>query len=491
MVGAVPPPDDGGMEDTRVQDPPPRPGPPPFPSEPRRLLRRAEPEGKVGGVCAGIADHLGVDVTLVRIAAVVIALAGPGVPAYALLWVVIPKSPPGTPPNPVRHGPVVGGGTNPVVGVALLLVAMLVVFDGGIFDEGVLLPALLVGAGIWLLVRDRDGGPDAAAPGVPTAWPSPPAGPAAPGQAPPWNPIPAPPAPGGAAPTTWPQGGRAEDVPAAGAPPEVEPVPAGDPVALSSTDAPDALPWSSSTTDTRALPPPPSPPPPGPPAWHLPWDAAQTARPLPPVEPASPLGRSTVGCLALGAALLWALAAADVVSPDLGDVLALLLLGVGAGLLVGARYGRARWLVAPGLVLVVALVAVSAVEVPLRGGFGERRHEPLVAAELGEPFRLTAGEMVIDLRSLDLPAPGPTAEPVSLVASVGAGSLEVVVPEGVTILLRSEVGAGEVLYPGSARRRSTEGIGVDENLTLRGAEGAGTIELDLEVGLGEVEVTRG
>ncbi len=43
----------------------------------RRLTRNTE-EGMLGGVCAGLADHLGLDVTLVRILAVLGAIFGFG-----------------------------------------------------------------------------------------------------------------------------------------------------------------------------------------------------------------------------------------------------------------------------------------------------------------------------------------------------------------------------------------------------------------------------
>jgi phage shock protein PspC (stress-responsive transcriptional regulator) len=58
--------------------------------QPRRLERRRD--GKVfGGVCAGIADYFNVDVTLVRLAAVVLALTtGIAVPAYLVAWLIVP-----------------------------------------------------------------------------------------------------------------------------------------------------------------------------------------------------------------------------------------------------------------------------------------------------------------------------------------------------------------------------------------------------------------
>jgi phage shock protein PspC (stress-responsive transcriptional regulator) len=46
----------------------------------------------VAGVCAGIADYLGVDVTLVRVAfAVFTFLGGAGIPAYLACLLLIPE----------------------------------------------------------------------------------------------------------------------------------------------------------------------------------------------------------------------------------------------------------------------------------------------------------------------------------------------------------------------------------------------------------------
>ena len=58
----------------------------------RRLVR--SPDRMPGGVCAGVADHLGVDVPLVRLLTVVAAVLGLGsvVIAYLVAWVLVPGS---------------------------------------------------------------------------------------------------------------------------------------------------------------------------------------------------------------------------------------------------------------------------------------------------------------------------------------------------------------------------------------------------------------
>ena len=47
----------------------------------------------LGGVCAGIAEYLGWDPTLVRIAYIVLSIisaAFPGILVYIILWIVMP-----------------------------------------------------------------------------------------------------------------------------------------------------------------------------------------------------------------------------------------------------------------------------------------------------------------------------------------------------------------------------------------------------------------
>lgn len=57
-----------------------------------RVLKRSD-DRMIAGVCGGIADYLGLDPTLVRIAyaaLAVISAAFPGILVYLVLWVVMP-----------------------------------------------------------------------------------------------------------------------------------------------------------------------------------------------------------------------------------------------------------------------------------------------------------------------------------------------------------------------------------------------------------------
>jgi phage shock protein C len=67
----------------------------------QRRLTRSRSNRIVAGVCAGLADYLGVDRVLIRIAFVVLALAGGGgLVIYAIAWIAIPEEDPNAPAAP-------------------------------------------------------------------------------------------------------------------------------------------------------------------------------------------------------------------------------------------------------------------------------------------------------------------------------------------------------------------------------------------------------
>jgi phage shock protein C len=62
---------------------------------PRKLMR-SRADRKIGGVCAGLAQYLELDTSLVRILWFFVTLAcgvAPGVVAYILGWIIIPQEP--------------------------------------------------------------------------------------------------------------------------------------------------------------------------------------------------------------------------------------------------------------------------------------------------------------------------------------------------------------------------------------------------------------
>lgn len=99
---------------------------PPAPGQPR-LLRRSRTDKIIAGVCGGIGRYLGVDPVLIRIAFVVLALAGGGgVLLYLVAWIVMPEEEPGEQigevrPSSAETARLVFGGALIAIGVILLL----------------------------------------------------------------------------------------------------------------------------------------------------------------------------------------------------------------------------------------------------------------------------------------------------------------------------------------------------------------------------------
>ncbi|HEY7336591.1 MAG TPA: PspC domain-containing protein [Bryobacteraceae bacterium] len=60
-----------------------------------RQFRRPASGGKIAGVCAGVAQYFGLDVSLVRILWIVLTIYPPagGLLAYIICWIVMPKEP--------------------------------------------------------------------------------------------------------------------------------------------------------------------------------------------------------------------------------------------------------------------------------------------------------------------------------------------------------------------------------------------------------------
>jgi phage shock protein PspC (stress-responsive transcriptional regulator) len=63
-----------------------------------RKLRRSREHRMIAGVVGGLADHFGLNVTLLRVAYVVVSIlsvAFPGILVYFLMWILIPLESPG------------------------------------------------------------------------------------------------------------------------------------------------------------------------------------------------------------------------------------------------------------------------------------------------------------------------------------------------------------------------------------------------------------
>ena len=60
-----------------------------------RKLTRSRDDKWIAGICGGIAEHTGIDATLIRVLLVIGTILGAGslVVVYLIFWVIIPKTP--------------------------------------------------------------------------------------------------------------------------------------------------------------------------------------------------------------------------------------------------------------------------------------------------------------------------------------------------------------------------------------------------------------
>ena len=386
----------------------------------------------LGGVAAGIARTYGWDVTLVRLAFVVAALVGVGVPAYVVAWVVIPPDPDdGAEVEPRERGALVG----------LVLLGIGVLWLGGrIFPSGgdvvrLAWPLALVAGGIAVLVL-RSGSSDHV---------------------------------------------DVED-PGGSGPERGEPDEGGPSVAAS-TLAPELGPPAPAVPPTSS-------------AWTQPqpWPAgAVTAPPRPPKVPRAPKPRRakaphpspwlaplTVSVLVLGAGLAALLDTIGVLDVDIEVAGAIALGVVAATLILSAWYGRALGLVSLAVLLTVVCGVAAIVDTPFKGGVGDRSYLPVSARELQPEYRLAIGNLRLDLRAVPLPA-GTT----TVTASVAIGELHVIVPTDVSVDVHAEAGVGQVDVFGIG----SSGFSAERNDSVR-VVSTRTLRLELRTGAGHVMVER-
>lgn len=61
-----------------------------------KRLYRSTQDRMIAGICGGLAEYFDIDPVIVRIVFIVLALAGgPGLLAYIILWIIVPKDPGG------------------------------------------------------------------------------------------------------------------------------------------------------------------------------------------------------------------------------------------------------------------------------------------------------------------------------------------------------------------------------------------------------------
>ena len=364
-------------------------------SRPRQLTRSAD--RKIAGVAGGIARYFGIDPVIVRLGFVVgIFAGGIGVFAYLLGWLVLPNT-----PGETRNGISRFDRTTTIALVMLAIAGWIAVSDP--FDGGdLIVPLVLVGAGVYILSQRPNDGLGAESP----------------------TPHRAPLAP--------------ED------------------------DAP-------ATQDTSQ--------------FAADYDAYDDyEEPPPPPRAPAVVTRICLSVLALffaGSVGVHQLGWVDV---DVSTVISIALIVVGAAGVVGAFVGRSRGLVAIGILLLLAFGTARVLEPVIEDGVGERLFTPASVSETAAEYKLGIGELVVDLRELEIP----DGEEVKVKVTLGIGEARVLVPPLVDLEINADEGVGHLDI------LSEEREGIDNEIqVIRDFPGDGKLIIELDIGIGEGKVRRG
>ncbi len=439
-------------DDTGPASPPPP--PPPTGAPHARRIRRDTRGGMLGGVAAGFARHLDIDVVWVRLGFVVATVfgGGLGIVVYLASWLIIPDDDDHSPSRTHAVGAVgpAGGadgddgrGATFWTGVGLVSIGGIVLLDrllspitqriGWIDPSDIVFPLVLIGIGALVYRSSRvDRGT-----------------------------------------ITW-----ADE--AEGLAERIE------------RDAEDIV----HTVEDRIE------------AWGEDierraesWDARQKARAqaLRTARSQTRVAPVTFGVALLVLGGMWLLSSLGVAGMSVPRSLASALLVIGVGLIVGAFLGRGRGLIVAGLLL-APVVAIATLAAQLPGGLEVAsvgrdgvvladEHQaitPMNLADLSAEYEFGAGGRVVDLRGIALEEFA-AAGTVTIGIEMGIGELEVLLPEGVAADVQVELGIGRIELPGSTSR----GIGLTDRQRLPASGGAdGLIRLVITQGIGNVTVTR-
>ncbi|MFG3539090.1 PspC domain-containing protein [Streptomyces clavifer] len=427
------------------------------PSGPKPQLERSPRQKVVAGVCGGLGRYCDVDPVIFRIVLGVLSVTGGiGLIFYGFAWLLLPLE--GEEENEARR--LLSGRVEGASLVALLLalvgcgLLLSMLHNGGMLAFAAMLSLAVIGFSVWTQHR--------------RTAPEDPPGAAA--QAP----------------------GSAAHAAGHGAPPEVKapPTPGSpswwrDPIVKDGTTGPvgpgylwgpaDAAPDAAAKGSRGATPDSP---------YRAPHRAPGTRGP-----------RSIGGVVfllalvagGLGTGLSWDRQPLGT-SLQLGLAAALAVFGL--GLLIASVLGRTGF----GTILLAVITAgllagASAVPKDIGTDWVREDWRPASVAAVQPRYELGTGAAELDLSGVIVPE----GDTLRTGLGVGVGRARVVVPRGVTVKLYAQVGLGDVQLPSETRedvdvapdRRTRRTIGPE-----KGSTPAGTVELRMEVGIGQVEVTR-
>jgi phage shock protein PspC (stress-responsive transcriptional regulator) len=446
---------------------PPPPGagptPPPWGTGPgfsRAHLIRPKQGRYIAGVSGALARATNTDPILWRVLLAVLGvMSGVGVLLYLIGWLVIPAE--GDTASPIESLLGKGRSTMSPLSVVLLGGGAVLTF-AFIVQDGVragLLAAAVILAAVLLIKRGQFNGSSASAPPEAATFPGTP-GPA-PGAPPPASEFPTAPFAATASPA------------ATATEPVTEPLPPRPP---QSAYRPPFAPHGPYAQQAPPIPP----MPPMPPIPQVP----SMPQPKRPPRERSKLGRLTFFAVVV---VLGLMAAIDMAGASIAVSVyfAAALVTIALGLVVGAWLGRARGLIALGLIASLGLIVSTGAE-RWGGEIGNSVYRPATIQAIPDRYDFDVGNVTIDLHHLNFA----DQQPQNIAVHMKFGQLKVLLPENVdtTGTVQMDNGRAQILG------KNYDGREVDvqrfTDLGSDGAAGGGTLNLDLQMDTGNLEVLR-
>uniref|UniRef100_A0AAU3GY36 PspC domain-containing protein n=1 Tax=Streptomyces sp. NBC_01401 TaxID=2903854 RepID=A0AAU3GY36_9ACTN len=428
------------------------------PPEPTPRLQRSPRQKVVAGVCGGLGRYCDVDPVIFRIVlGVLAATGGIGLIFYGFAWLLLPLE--GEDENEARR--LLSGRVEGASLVALLLalvgcgLLLSMLHNGSMLAFAAMLSLAVIGFSVWTQHRRT---------------------------APPED------KPGAAAHTP----GTAAHPPGHGAPPEVKapPTPGSpswwrDPIVKDGTTGPagSGYLWGPANAAFEAA---------GTDGGGTRTDAPhRPPRRTPGTRGPRPIG-GLVFLLALAAGSLGTGMTWD--NHPLGTSLQIgfaAALGVfGLGLLFASVLGRTGFGTIVLAVITAGLLAgASALPDNITTDWVRKEWRPASVATVQPKYELGTGDAKLDLSGITVPK----GQTLRTRVELGAGRALVVVPAGVTVKVDAEAGLGDIQFPSDVRKDVDIAPDRRAHRTIEPPEGskpAGTVELDLEIAIGQLEVTR-
>ena len=202
------------------------------------------------------------------------------------------------------------------------------------------------------------------------------------------------------------------------------------------------------------------------------------------------LGKVVLICVlvavGLGLAAFLAAASAWTAATGHGTVVAGIVIGLGALMVLAAFVGDGRrrivpWLLAAALVLGIPAGAIAAADIHIDESIGERTYTPTTVGDIpADGYELGTGQLTVDLRRL----PWTKGQTIPVHSELGFGQMIVSVPTDVCVVGHAHAKAGELIVAGDVSH------GVDPEIDQgTPTSQAPRVAIDAQIQFGQVIVT--